>query len=185
MSRVFLAEEVALGRRVVVKVLAPELAEGVSADRFAREIRVAAMLQQANIVPLLNTGSVGGLPFYTMPYVEGRSLRERLDADGRLSVAETVNVLWDVARALAYAHARGVVHRDIKPENVLLSGGTAVVMDFGIAKAVERARTHGSGDGRCRGELRVGARQRGADGAHGTRRRHRDAGVHVAGAGSR
>ena len=144
MSRVFLAEEVALGRRVVVKVLAPELAEGLSSERFAREIRLAAMLQQANIVPLLNTGSVGGLPYFTMPYVDGRSLRERLDA-GRLSVAETVNILRDVARALAYAHARGVVHRDIKPENVLLSGGAAVVTDFGIAKAVESARTLGSG----------------------------------------
>ena len=146
MSRVFVAKEVALGRRVVVKVLAPELAEGMSGERFTREIRLAAMLQQANIVPLLSTGAVGGLPYYTMPYVDGRSLRARLDVGGRLSVSEAVNVLRDVARALAYAHARGVVHRDIKPENILLSGGAAVVTDFGIAKAVESARTYGSGE---------------------------------------
>jgi serine/threonine protein kinase len=146
MSRVFLAEKVALGRRVVVKALAPELSEGLSAERFSREIRLAAALQQANIVPLLSTGSAGGLPYYTMPYVDGQSLRSRLDAEGRLSVAETVSVLRDVARALAHAHVRGVVHRDIKPENTLLSGGTAVVTDFGIAKAVEDARTLGSGE---------------------------------------
>jgi Tol biopolymer transport system component/serine/threonine protein kinase len=146
MSRVFVAEELALGRRIVVKVLAPELAEGLSADRFSREIRLAATLQQANIVPLLSTGTAGTLPYYTMPYVEGRSLRSRLDAEGRLSVAETVSILRDVARAIAHAHASGIVHRDIKPENILLSGGTAVVTDFGIAKAVESARTLGSGE---------------------------------------
>ncbi len=139
MSRVFLAQETALGRRVVVKVLAPELAEGLSAERFSREIRLAATLQQANIVPLLSAGDAAGLPYYTMPYVEGRSLRSRLDAEGRLSVADSVSVLRDVARALGHAHAHGVVHRDVKPENILLSGGTAVVTDFGIAKAVESA----------------------------------------------
>ena len=146
MSRVFLAEEVALGRRVVVKVLAPELSEGLSAERFSREIKLAATLQQANIVPLLSTGSAGGLPYYTMPYVDGRSLRSRLDAEARLSVADTISILRDVARALAHAHARGIIHRDIKPENILLSGGTAVVTDFGIAKALENARTLGSGE---------------------------------------
>jgi Tol biopolymer transport system component/serine/threonine protein kinase len=146
MSRVFLAEEVALGRRVVVKVLAPDLAEGLSAERFSREIRLAATLQQANIVPLLSTGAAAGLPYYTMPYVDGRSLRSRLDAEGRLSTPETVSILRDVARALAHANARGVIHRDIKPENILLSGGTAVVTDFGIAKAVESARTLGGGE---------------------------------------
>jgi serine/threonine-protein kinase len=136
MSRVFLAEETALGRRVVVKVLAPELAEGVSAERFAREIRLTATLQEPHIVPVLSTGiTADGLPFYTMPYVAGDSLRARL-GHGTVPLAEAVGILRDVARALAYAHARGVVHRDIKPENVLLSAGTAVVTDFGIAKAI-------------------------------------------------
>src|SRR5918911_2834216 len=143
MSRVFVAEERALERRVVVKVLSPELAAGVSAERFAREVRLAPSLQQANIVPVLAAGVADGLPFYTMPFVEGQSLRARLARDGALSLTEAVGILKDVARALAYAHARGVVHRDIKPENVLLSGGAGVVTDFGIAKAITAARTDG------------------------------------------
>ncbi len=141
MSRVFVATETALRRKVVVKVLSPELAAGVSANRFDREIRVAASLQQANIVPVLTTGDMDGLPYYTMPFVDGLSLRQRLSQSGPLPITEAVSVLRDVARALAFAHERGVVHRDIKPENVLLSGGAAVVTDFGIAKAVERSRT--------------------------------------------
>jgi eukaryotic-like serine/threonine-protein kinase len=136
MSRVFVADEVALGRKVVVKVLPWNLAEGVSAERFTREIMMAARLQQANIVPLISTGQSGGLPFYTMPFVEGQSLRDKLERAGTLAISETVSILRDVARALAYAHEKGVVHRDIKPENILLSGEAAVVTDFGIAKAV-------------------------------------------------
>ena len=139
MARVFLAHEAELGRRVVIKVLTPELAAGISAERFDREIKLAATLQQANIVPLLATGRAAGYPYYTMPFVEGRSLRDRLVRGGVLPIGEGVNVLRDVARALAYAHAQGVVHRDIKPGNVLLSGGTAVVTDFGIAKAISAA----------------------------------------------
>ena len=139
MSRVFLAHEAELGRRVVIKVLTPELAAGINAERFDREIKLAATLQQANIVPLLATGRAAGFPYYTMPFVEGRSLRDRLAREGVLPVGEAVNLLRDVARALAYAHAQGVVHRDIKPGNVLLSGGTAVVTDFGIAKAIASA----------------------------------------------
>jgi tRNA A-37 threonylcarbamoyl transferase component Bud32/tetratricopeptide (TPR) repeat protein len=140
MSRVFLAEERALGRKVVVKVLPPELSAGVNADRFNREIQLAAKLQQAQIVPVLSAGQIDGIPYYTMPFVEGESLRARLARDGALPIAQVVNVLRDVARALAYAHAHGIVHRDIKPDNVLLSGGTAVVTDFGIAKAISAAR---------------------------------------------
>jgi serine/threonine-protein kinase len=146
MSRVFLAEDAALGRRVVVKVLAPELAEGLSAERFAREIRLAARLQHPNVVPVLAAGTgPDGLPYYTMPFIDGASLRERL-ATGPLPVAEAVAVLRDMARALAYAHAHGVVHRDVKPENVLLTGGAGVVADFGIAKA-RRAAGGGAGGG--------------------------------------
>ena len=138
MARVFVAEERALGRKVVVKVLSPELAAEVSSERFAREIRLAAALQQANIVPLLSAGDAGGVPYYTMPFVEGQSLRHRL-ATGPLPIPFVANVLRDVARALAYAHERGVIHRDIKPDNVLLSGDSAVVTDFGIAKALAAA----------------------------------------------
>ena len=140
MSRVFVAEERRLNRKVVIKVLSPELAAGVSADRFEREIQLAASLQQANIVPILAAGEMEGMPFYTMPFVEGESLRTMLGKRGSLSISMVQGVLRDVAKALSYAHERGVVHRDIKPDNVLLSGGTAVVTDFGIAKAISAAR---------------------------------------------
>ncbi len=140
MSRVFVATELAFGRTVVVKVLHPDLAAEVTAERFAREIQVAARLQQANIVPLLTAGHTGTLPFYTMPFVDGRSLRQRLTEHGAFSVNEALSVLRDLARALSYAHDAGVVHRDVKPENILLSHGAAVVTDFGIAKALSAAR---------------------------------------------
>jgi len=144
MSRVFVADETRLARKVVVKVLSPELAAGISAERFEREIKVAASLQQANIVPVLSAGDSAGLPYYTMPFVDGESLRARLGR-GAFSIAEATSILRDVARALAYAHERGIVHRDIKPDNVLLSRGTAVVTDFGIAKALAAAQNGASG----------------------------------------
>jgi tRNA A-37 threonylcarbamoyl transferase component Bud32 len=136
MSRVFLALETSLQRRVVVKVLLPELAAGVSVERFRREIHLAAQLQHPHIVPLLSAGESVGLPYFTMPYVDGESLRARLLRERELPVPHAARVLRDVAAALAYAHAQGVVHRDIKPDNVLLSHGVAVVTDFGVAKAL-------------------------------------------------
>jgi len=136
MARVFVAMESALGRRVVVKVLPPELTETVSADRFQREIQVAANLQHAHIVPLLTAGHAGHLLYYTMPLVEGETLRARLAREGELPVPEACRIVAEVARALSYAHRHGIVHRDIKPENILLSEGEAQVADFGIAKAL-------------------------------------------------
>jgi tetratricopeptide (TPR) repeat protein/tRNA A-37 threonylcarbamoyl transferase component Bud32 len=144
MSRVFVAEETALGRKVVVKVLSPELLAGVNIDRFNREIQLAARLQQAQIVPVLAAGESNGVPYYTMPFVEGESLRAKLTRKEPFTIAEVVSILRDVTRALAYAHEHGVVHRDIKPDNVLLSGGTAVVTDFGIAKALSAAKSAAS-----------------------------------------
>jgi serine/threonine-protein kinase len=136
MSRVFVAEELELRRRVVIKVLPPDLAAGLSAERFRREIQLAASLQHPHIVPLFAAGEAAGLLYYTMPFVKGESLRERLAREGELPVADTVRILREVVDALACAHAEGIVHRDVKPANVLLSGGHAVVTDFGVAKAL-------------------------------------------------
>ena len=141
MSRVFVAEERALGRLVVIKVLAPDLAEGISAERFEREIKLVARLQNPHIVPLFSAGAVNGLPYYTMPYIEGESLRARLVRETTLRASDATRVLRDVALALEYAHAHMVVHRDIKPDNILLSGSSACVADFGIARAMTAART--------------------------------------------
>src|SRR6266511_132360 len=137
MSRVFVAEETRLARRVVIKVLPPDLAAAISVDRFNREIQLSASLQHPHIVPLLAAGGHEDLLYYTMPFVEGEALRTRLSREGELPVRDAVRILTDVA----YALARGVVHRDIKPDNVLLSGHHAVVADFGVAKAVSQAKT--------------------------------------------
>ncbi|WP_309670630.1 serine/threonine-protein kinase, partial [Gemmatimonas sp.] len=146
MSRVFIAHENALGRDVVVKVLSPERAAALSAERFTREIKLAAALQDPHIVPVLAAGTTSeGLPYYTMPFVRGDSLRARLVV-GAVPVPEALGILRNIAQALAYAHERGIVHRDIKPENVLLSRGTAVVTDFGIAKALSASSTKAEGN---------------------------------------
>lgn len=146
MSRVFLARDSELGRPIVVKVLAPELAESLSHERFRREIHIAAALQHPNILPVLAAGEVDGLPYYTMPFVAGESLAARLAAGPPPGLRDAIGILRGVAQALAYAHEQGVVHRDVKPGNILLSDGVAVVSDFGIAKAIASAWA-GSSDG--------------------------------------
>lgn len=138
MARVFLAEEIALRRRVVIKVLPPDVSSAVSMERFKREVLLAARLQHPHIVPLISVGEVDGMAFYTMPYIEGQSLRARL-AKGPLSVGDAIVILRDVARALAYAHEKDVAHRDIKPDNILIAGTSAVITDFGVAKALSEA----------------------------------------------
>src|SRR3989442_13193349 len=139
MSRVFLARERELERQVVVKVLPPEMAAGVNAERFRREIQLAASLQHPHIVPLLAAGHADDLVYYPMPLIEGVALRAKLAREGELPIPETVRLLGDVADALAYAHAHGVVHRDIKPDNVLVANHHAVVTDFGVAKALSES----------------------------------------------
>jgi eukaryotic-like serine/threonine-protein kinase len=139
MARVFVATEAALGRRVVVKVLPPEVASEVSAERFRREIRLAAHLQHPHIVPVLSAGSADGLLYYTMPFVDGESLRDRLRRERQLPVDDAVRIACEVAGALDHAHRQGVLHRDVKPENVLLEDGQAVVADFGVARAIAQA----------------------------------------------
>ena len=141
MSRVFVAMENPLRRPVVIKVLSPELAATLSAERFKREITLAARLQHPHIVPLLSAGVAGDHLYYTMPLVDGESLRGRIDRERPMAYADIITIVEEVARALAYAHEEGVVHRDIKPENVMFFHGQAVVLDFGIGKALARAST--------------------------------------------
>ncbi len=136
MSRVFLATERALARRVVIKVLAPELGQRVNLERFQQEIATSATLQHPQIVPVYHAGAHDGLRYYVMPFVAGESLRQRLQRDGKLAPRDVVHLVAPLARALAYAHRQGVVHRDVKPENILLSEGEPMLADFGIAKVV-------------------------------------------------
>ena len=141
MATVYLGHDVKHGRDVAIKIIRPDLSASLGHERFLREIEIAARLRHPNIVPLYDSGEVDGSLFFVMPYEEGQSLRERLKQGGALPITDALSVLRDVARALAYAHEHGVVHRDIKPDNVMLSGGAAVVTDFGIAKAVSVALT--------------------------------------------
>ncbi len=136
MSRVFVATDRSLGRKVVIKLLSPELTAEVNRGRFRREIQVAAQLQHPHIVTHLSAGEDGELVYYTMPFIHGESLKSALDKKGPLSVRDVVRVLYDVVDALAYAHEQGVVHRDIKPANILRSGSHSLVTDFGVAKAL-------------------------------------------------
>lgn len=142
MATVYLAEDLKHRRKVAIKVLREELAASVGASRFLREIEICAQLQHPNILPLLDSGDAGGLLYYVMPYVEGQSLRQRLNREGELPIGEAIRILIEVVDALAYAHARGVVHRDIKPDNVMLSGRHALVADFGVARALSEATGH-------------------------------------------
>jgi eukaryotic-like serine/threonine-protein kinase len=139
MATVFLASDVKHDRRVAVKVLRPELAQAMGGDRFPREIRTVAQFNHPHILSLYDSGEAQGYLYYVMPFVEGESLRERLAREGRLPVGDAVRILREVADALAYSHANGVVHRDIKPANVMLQGRHALVTDFGVAKALRAA----------------------------------------------
>jgi serine/threonine-protein kinase len=144
MAAVYLARDTKHGRDVAVKVIRPELAASLGRDRFLREIRIAARLRHPNIVPLYDSGDADGMLYFVMPYENGPSLRSRLAREGPLPIPDALHVLRDVTRALQYAHEQGVVHRDIKPDNVMMSGGAAVVADFGIAKAVSAAQAPGT-----------------------------------------
>ncbi|MEP7001723.1 MAG: protein kinase [bacterium] len=139
MSRVFVAREIALDRQIVIKFLPPEIAAEANRDRFRREIQMAARLSHPHIAPLFSAAEEGELLYYTMPFIPGESLKHSLDSGHRFGIGETVEILRDVAAALAYAHRAGIVHRDIKPANILREGEHAVVTDFGVAKAVSQA----------------------------------------------
>jgi len=143
MALVFVGQDHDLDRKVVIKILPPELAASVSAERFRREIMTVARLQHPHIVPILKAGEVDGLPYFVMPYVDGESIDVKLRRTGTFGVRETLAIMKDAARALAFAHERGVVHRDIKPGNILLAASSATVTDFGVAKALSSARRSG------------------------------------------
>src|SRR5439155_23754737 len=142
MATVFLARDLKHHRAVAVKLLRPELAGAIGPERFLREIEIAAGLSHPHILPLFDSGSLGGLLYYVMPYVEGESLRQRLDRERQLPIEDALRVAQEVADALAYAHQHDVLHRDIKPENILLEAGHAVVADFGLARALTAASGH-------------------------------------------
>src|SRR5436309_3230175 len=139
MATVYLAQDLKHHRPVAIKVLRPELAAALGAERFLREIETAAKLTHPHILPLHDSGEAAGFLFYVMPYVEGESLRDRLSRETQLPLGDALQIAREVADALSYAHSHDVVHRDIKPENILLEAGHAVVTDFGIARAITAA----------------------------------------------
>ncbi len=160
MATVYLAVDDQHDRSVALKVLHPDLAATLGSERFQREVKLAAKLQHPHILSVYDSGDAGGLLWYTMPFVQGESLRDRMSREGQLPIREAMRIAREAALALDYAHRNGVVHRDIKPENILLSDGQAIVADFGIARAV--ADEHG---------------------AHADRNGHRHAGLHESRAG--
>ena len=139
MATVYLARDVKHDRKVALKVLKPELGAVLGVERFLSEIKVTANLQHPNLLPLFDSGEANGLLFYVMPFVEGESLRARLEREKQLPVEDAIRISVAVASALDYAHRRGVIHRDLKPENILLHEGQPLVADFGIALAVSNA----------------------------------------------
>jgi eukaryotic-like serine/threonine-protein kinase len=139
MATVYLAEDLKHDRKVAIKVLRPELAAIIGAERFLREIKTIATLQHPHILGLIDSGEVDGTAYYVMPFVEGESLRDRLQREKQLPIPDAIRLASEVAAALDYAHRHGVIHRDIKPENILLHDGSALVADFGIALAVASA----------------------------------------------
>jgi serine/threonine-protein kinase len=139
MAVVFLAEDLRHERRVAIKILHPELAASVGAERFLQEIKTVAGLTHPHVLPLYDSGETDGLLYFVMPYVEGESLRQRLDRETQLAVDDAIGIAQEVADALDHAHQHGIVHRDIKPANILLEGGHAVVTDFGVARAISEA----------------------------------------------
>ena len=141
MAIVFLADDVKHGRQVAIKILRPEFATAIGPDRFLREIAVAAQLHHPHILPLYDSGEAAGFLYYVMPFVEGESLRDRLEREKQLPLEDALRITREVADALSYAHGRGILHRDIKPENILLASGHALVADFGIARAITAAET--------------------------------------------
>lgn len=146
MAVVYLARETKHSRRVALKVLCSELAAAFGAGRFLQEIDILAQLTHPHIVPLIESGEVHGRPYFVMPYIEGESLRARLERDSQLAVSDAIRITHQIAEALDYAHRHNVVHRDLKPENILLADGHAVVGDFGIARAILRAAAAEHGD---------------------------------------
>ena len=147
LAMVYLAEDLKHRSQVALKLLKPGLAGSIGEQRFLREIEPAARLQHPHIVPVYDSGAGDGLLYYVMPFIEGESLRDRMAREGGLPLAASARIVSEVASALAYAHEHGIVHRDVKPENVLLSGGHAVVADFGIARAAEAKGSHLTGVG--------------------------------------
>src|SRR6186713_1172096 len=139
MATVYLARDLRHRRNVALKMLHPELSAVLGSERFLKEIELTANLQHPHILPLFDSGSAEGQLFYVMPFIEGEPLRARLEREKQLPVADAVRIATEVADALGYAHAHGVIHRDVKPENILLHGGHALVADFGIALAVQQA----------------------------------------------